>query len=160
MAGVGWLMAKVTGGDTRAGAISGVVGGVISGLGVDFALASSGTGIAVSAILGYAGSLAQSLIYKSMTDKSFHITKMTQSEIKSFAISSAIGAAINVVSLGVGKALNPNLIRQSTVWKTLLYSLKSPLTKNFDSNLASVIMTKYLGLKQGVTDYIIQQLTS
>ncbi len=156
--GVGWLMAKVTGGDATAGAVSGAVGGLISGLGVDLAVATGGFGSLFAPLAGAAGSVAQSIIYRSWTDKSFDIRKLTASDYKSYAISAIIGAAFNTLALGATKALSVNAIKNSSVWRSLINSLRSPLTKNFDENLASLIMTKYLGLKQSVTDYILQQI--
>jgi len=156
--GVGWIMAKVTGGDATAGAVSGAVGGLISGLGVDLAVATGGFGSLFAPLAGAAGSVAQSINYRSWTDKSFNIGKLTVNDYKSYAVSAIIGAAFNTLSLGAAKALSVNTIRDSSIWRSLINSLRSPLTKNFDENLASLIMTKYLGLKQSVTDYILQQI--
>ena len=155
-AAYGWIQGTISG-NAKVGALCGLISGSLSGLGVDLAIATSGTGLLISALLGAAGAMVSKVVEYALTIKNFSINYLTRPKImKELLVTVVFGAAFNLIGLKWTKSLGYGTPPAGlSIIKKLLYSLNFRISDVMNSAIASGALSHILGLKQTAINSIL-----
>lgn len=161
-AGYGWLSAKLTGGDPQAGAMSGAVGGFITGLGADIFTVTGGGGALITALLGASSAVASQIVYTCKTVQNVDAKYFTKPNVvKSLVFTAVLGGIFNVCgdkwasSLHIGSSTST---MQGTILKRLINLCNISIQDVRESIAGSVAINYILGNKQLVINQVYDYL--
>jgi RHS repeat-associated protein len=153
----GWLSAEVTGGDPKAGAVSGAFGGMLTGMGADFAAWTGGSGILVTAILGAASSVVTQIIYKKMTEKNVDVKYFLKPDVAGeLLFDAAVGAVFNVCGSAWVNSLKYG--QEPPIQAKILQKVLSFCHTDLDEIEDTIVVNKVIGIRQVLIDAVYEYL--
>ena len=159
-AGYGWLSAKLTGGDPKAGAVSGLFDGMITGFGADLAAVTGGGSALVSVILGMGSAVVSQIIYVCMSVKNVNVKYFMKPDVaKSLIFTAVLGGIFNVCGYGWAKSLNIKTYTvQGNILKRLISLCNISIKDVRESIVGSIAINHILGNKQLVINQVYDYL--